>query len=166
MPQRGELFGTGKFGKSDINTHLVGTYRDHLIQLYMYYYDMYSYKFHLIVSQINLPKDYGGIIIKPKKTLTSRNLKHKKIDGYTKFEFEWPDFNKRYEVYATDADKLATFKLLNRAFMSYLYDTDANIAIEVTDNVVYLYWELQSFPMFDYRIMMKILLKACRELKL
>jgi len=132
----------------------------------MYYYDMYSYKFHLIVSQINLPKDYGGIIIKPKKTLTSRNLKHKKIDGYTKFEFEWPDFNKRYEVYATDADKLATFKLLNRAFMSYLYDTDANIAIEVTDNVVYLYWKLQSIPVFDYRIMMKILLKACRELKL
>lgn len=166
LPQKGELFETGKFGKSDINNHFVGTYRDHLVQLYTYLPNISNAGRSLIVSQINLPKYYGGIIIKPKKDRSGRNLEHKKIDGCTKFEFEWPDFNKRYEVYATDADKLATFELLNPAFMSYLYDTDTDIAIEVTDNVAYLYKKPRKNRSSDYKIMMDILLKACHELKL
>ena len=166
LPQKGELFGTSKFGKSDINNHFVGTYHDHLVQLYTYLPKASNTGWSLVVSQINLPKYYGGIIIKPKKDRSGRNLEHKKIDGYTKFKFEWPDFNKRYEVYATDADKLATFELLNQAFMSYLYDTDPDTAIEVTDNVVYLYKKLRKNRSSDYKIMMEILLKSSRELKL
>nr|MBP7775385.1 DUF3137 domain-containing protein [Candidatus Saccharimonas sp.] len=86
--------------------------------------------------------------------------------GYTKYEFEWPDFNKRYDVYATDADRLATFELLNPGFMAYLYDTDGNICIEVTDNIIYLYKNQKAATSADYQLMVTLMQKAYKELQL
>lgn len=164
LPRTGVLFNAGKFGVSDINNHVVGTYNNHLTQFYTYNSNMQTGSTTTqLIAQINLPKSYGGIIVR-------RNMKFfqtlKAPKEYQKYEFEWPDFNKRYEVRATDADRLATFELLNPGFMAYLYDNDPDVSIEVTDNIVYLYKQINKIEAGDYEKMMVILMKAFKELQL
>lgn len=168
LPRRGVLFRTGKFGTSDINNHVVGTYNNHLVQLYTYDTSPASRGKvkPYIVAQVHLPKQYGGIVVQPDKGFFQRAIGGGAPNGYTKYEFEWTDFNKRYDVFATDADRLATFELLNPGFMAYLYDNDPQITIEVTDNIVYLYKSADVVTEQHYTQMLNILLKAFKELKL
>ncbi len=169
LPQRGDLFGTGKFGVSDINNHVVGTYHGHLVQFYTYKSNTEdkSTSSPKMVAQINLPKSYGGILIRPNKNFLMRNFGRQAPAGYQKYELEWPDFNKRYVVYATDADRLATFELLNPGFMAYLYDSEPGATIEVVDNIVYLYKETKLMEdVTGYEKFLTILLTAFKELKL
>lgn len=167
LPRRGVLFERGKFGISDINNHVVGSYHDHLVQLYTYSGVPSNSKVApYMVAQINLPKAYGGIVIRRRKNALLRVIGGGAPKGYQKYEFEWPDFNKRYDVYATDADRLATFELLNPGFMAYLYDNDPEVSIEVTDNIVYLYKTASKVGAADFEKMMTILLKSFKELQL
>lgn len=159
LPSRGKLFGKGKFGVSDINNYVVGKWGSYLVQFYTYKAYGSSSK-PIVISQLAVPKSYGGILIQPKKLFGNSAP-----DGYTKYEFEWPDFNKRYDVYATDADRLATFELLNPGFMAYLYDTDEHVSIEVVDTIIYLY-KTGSDQTIDYQTVLTILQKAYKELQL
>lgn len=168
LPNHGVLFRGGRFGKSDINNHVVGMYGEHLMQLYTYT-PMDGY--NILVGQINLPKSYGGILIRRKTGLFSQWKPPKPPKEYQQHTLEWPDFHTRYEVSATDADRLATFELLNPGFMAYLYDTDPGVSIEVADNVVYLYKFIGSaktkdMPPNEYEVLFTILDKAHKELKL
>jgi hypothetical protein len=167
LPNTGILFKGGVFGKSDINNHVVGVYNTHLMQLYSY---IPITGFVIIVAQINLPKSYEGIIIQPKASFWSARSTPKVPSNYQKYTFEWPDFNKRYTVHATSQDRLATFELLNPGFMAYLYDADAQVSIEVADNVVYLYRSVNTKASAgtskDYEKMFTILSKAFKELRL
>ena len=168
LPKGGELFKSGKFGTSDINNHVVGTYHDHIVQFYTFEPSPRAdTTLNYVVAQIILPKQYGGILIRPTKSFWSMAIGGDKAPkGYSKYSFEWPDFNKRYTVYATDADRLATFELLNPGFMAYLYDTDAQASIEVVDNTVYLYKQANQFNDANYSTFLTIMLKAFKELKL
>jgi hypothetical protein len=159
LPSRGKLFGKGKFGVSDINNYVVGKWGSYLVQFYTYKAYGSSSK-PIVISQLAVPKSYGGILIQPKKLFGNSAP-----DGYTKYEFEWPDFNKRYDVYATGADRLATFELLNPGFMAYLYDTDKHVSIEVVDTIIYLY-KTGSDQTIDYQTVLTILQKAYKELRL
>lgn len=167
LPRKGVLFSGGKFGVSDINNHVVGTYNGHLTQFYTYVPFASSDKpVTQLVAQINLPKSYGGIVIRPDKNFFQKSFGGQTPKGYQKYEFEWPDFNKRYDVFATDADRLATFELLNPGFMAYLYDNDPGVTIEVTDNIVYLHKQASTIQAADYEKMLTILMRAFKELKL
>lgn len=168
LPKGGELFKKGQFGWSDINNHVVGTYHDHLVQFYTFCPNSrVDTPINYVVAQIILPKEYGGILIRPVKSFWSKALTGDKAPkGYTKYSFEWPDFNRRYNVYATDADRLAAFELLNPSFMAYLYDTDAKASIEVVNNTVYLYKQASQFDDTNYLTFLTIMLKAFKELKL
>ncbi len=167
LPRRGELFKNGGFGKSDINNHVVGLYNNLLVQLYTYR-DLPAgndQSKNYLVGQINVPKQYGGIIIRRKKGMFGSigNLFAPK--GYIKYTFEWPDFNDRYTVYATDADRLATFELLNPGFMAFVYDNHPDINIEVVDNIIYFYVEKLG-SRNDYSLQLQLLAKAFKELQL
>lgn len=167
LPRRGELFKTGGFGKSDINNHVVGLYNNLLVQLYTYR-DLPAgndQSKNYLVGQVNVPKQYGGIIIRRKKGMFGSigNLFAPK--GYVKYTFEWPDFNDRYTVYATDADRLATFELLNPGFMAFVYDNHPDINIEVVDNIIYFYIE-KIGSRDDYNSLLQLLAKAFKELQL
>lgn len=160
LPQRGQLFGQAKFKTSDVNNHVIGQWNGILVQLYTYMpvalnsnYPAYQ------IAQITLPKSYGGIIVKRKSLMNFTPR------GYQKITFEWPDFNKRYVVYATDIDKVTSFELLNPKFMADLYDKNLKIDIEVVDNVVYLYSKVNAGER-RYPEMMEVLQQAFRELKL
>ncbi|HEY1085304.1 MAG TPA: TIM44-like domain-containing protein [Candidatus Saccharimonadales bacterium] len=166
LPKSGVLFKKGKFGTSDVNNHVIGTYSGHLVQFYTFVANPSDdAPENYLVVQLQLPKSYGGIIIERDKNLWQR-MSSGRPGNYQKYEFEWPDFNKRYDVYATNADRLATFELLNPGFMAYLYDTDSNASIEVADNTVYLYKKVSGSQEQDYRLFLTIMLKAFKELKL
>lgn len=136
LPQRGQLFGKASFKNSDVNNHVIGNWNGHIVQLYTFI-PAKSNAENYLVAQIALPKSYGGIIVK--RNTGNLHLFDRAPHGYQKISMEWPDFNKRYTVYATDMDKVTSFELLNPSFMANLYDKELPFNIEVVDNVVYLY---------------------------
>lgn len=178
LPRRGVLFSGGKFGTSDINNHTVGVYNQNLVQLYTYCPagarargNDRSATYDIIVAQINLPKSYGGILVRRKTGFFSAWKPPKAPRDYQEYRLEWPDFHTRYSVHATNQDSLATFELLNPGFMAFLYDTDSNVSIEVADNVVYLYKAVTSRGVAanktaHYNVFMEILNRAFKELRL
>ena len=164
LPTRGELFKRG-FQGADINNHIIGFWTGNLlVQLYTYNKPIGEDNMeYYIVGQVNLPKSYGGILVERRD---SRLLKRFKTpSGYKKVQMEWGDFNKRYQVYATDENQVTSFELLNPSFMAWLYDQNIKVNIEVVDNIVYLYAKISTGEM-RYAEMMDILQKSHKELKM
>ena len=163
LPARGLIFGGASMSIADINNHVIGKWGDLLIQLYSYAetpgQGLGSY---YIVGQINVPKSYLGVIVKSRKFKTAR----KPDKSYEKFELEWNDFNKRYDVYASSRDALPAFELLNPKFMEFLYDTNPSYNIEVVDNVIYIFANVRRVSEQDYAEMLEVLKKAYDELKM
>jgi len=133
LPERGQLFGSGKFGVSDINNHIIGMYNNVLIQLYTYKPNPEATKSYLI-AQTTVPKNYGDIVVRRKRF--GLDLR---IHGLNKLSTEWEDFNKKYDVFASNAEQATSFELLNPLFMEKLEALPFEVNIEVVDNVVYLY---------------------------
>jgi hypothetical protein len=162
LPTRGQLFKAG-FKNADINNHIIGFWTgDLLVQLYTYRTKEDESGDQYVVGQINLPKSYGGILVERRGKLLSR-LKAPR--GYNKVSLEWGDFNKRYQVYATDENQVTSFELLNPSFMAWLYDQDIKVNIEVVDDVVYLYAKLSANEQ-RYEAMLEILKRSHKELKM
>lgn len=172
LPVRGVLMQRGQLGVSNINNHTVGTYHRHLVQLYTYTprpdafgADAGNY----LVLQVTLPRAYGGILVQPAGRFRDDHLRAPR--EYQRHELEWPDFNSRYDVRATSVDRLATFELLNPKFMTYLYDNDPGVGIEVADTTLYLYKSLGRNEAADvalesYQQMLSIIESAFAELKM
>lgn len=163
LPRQGNIFKKGSFGKSDINNHVIGVYNNLLIELYTYLdtpqakeYTTYT------IAQVALPKRYGSIIVEAKKGW-SENIFRRKPKGYNKISMEWPDFNKRYRVYATNVEQITAFELLHPAYMEKLFALPFKVSIEVVDNVVYLY---TTDKKADYPTMLNILKDAFKEMRL
>ena len=162
LPARGLIFGKSSMSVSDINNHIIGKWGDLLIQLYTYAETPGVPSSYYLVGQINVPKDYLGVIVKSLKYKTH----HKPEKSYEKFEMEWPDFNDRYEVYAAKRDALPAFELLNPKFMEYLYDKNLNYNLEVVDNVIYIFANVKNITEADYAELLTVLEKAHKELKM
>jgi hypothetical protein len=164
LPCRGQLFKGGKFGKSDINNHVIGIYNNILIQLYNYVpnpnnsdsINPNSY----IIAQVALPKTYGNIVVRKKHPLSLG------INGLTKITMEWGDFNKNYEVWASDMERVTSFELLNPSFMVKLQEMSFEINIEVVDNIVYLYSKKTVPSSENYEKMLSILQQAFKEMRM
>lgn len=165
VPKRGQLFKEAQIQQSDINNHVVGSYNNHLVQLYTYRNTTGDNAKNYLVGQINLPKSYGGILVRRKQGLLGGLGSLFTPKGYAQYTLEWPDFNNRYAVYATESDRLATFELLNPGFMAFLYDNYNNVSIEVVDNIVYFFAEKKS-ARSDYEQLIQLLQRAFKELQL
>ena len=142
LPSRGELFKEGSFGTSDINNHVIGVYHELLVELYTYIpkpRDANANKNHYLVTQIALPKRYDSLMVIAKESFWSKNIFNRTPKGYNKLETEWTDFNKRYEIFATDVEQATVFELLHPVFMEKLFALPFKLNIEVVDDVVYLY---------------------------
>ena len=148
---------------ADINNHIIGKWGDLLIQLYTYAEmpGQATYGYY-IVSQINVPKNYLGVIVK------SHNFEsgHKPDKPYDKTELEWNEFNERYDVYAASRDALPAFELLNPKFMEFLYSKNPSYSLEVVDNVIYIYAPITTITEKDYEDLLEVLQKAYDELKM
>lgn len=162
LPSRGLIFGGASMNIADINNHVIGKWGDLLIQLYTYAeYPGRATNSYYIVGQINVPKDYLGVIVKSKKFKAGK----KPDKSYDKFEMEWNEFNDRYEVFAASRDALPAFELLNPKFMEFLYDKNPSYSLEVVDNIIYIYAPISTVTEKDYEDLLEVLQKAYDELK-
>ncbi len=165
LPRRGQLFGRGKFGVSDINNHIIGHYEDALVQLYTYQpnpsADSAAREYYLI-AQMYTVSSYGSIVVRRKKMLSGLFGAPK---GLSKIEMEWTQFNAQYEVYASSAEGASSFELLEPTYMEKLAALPFEVNIEVVDNVVYLYSKERSINSSHYPQMMEILHEAYRHMK-
>ena len=161
IPERGQLFDGARFGVSDINNHIVGLYDDQLlVQLYSYVKDPQKNPKSNVIAQINVPKQYGNIVVRRKKMLQMG------IRGLEKVETEWTQFNKKYEVFATNYELATSFELLNPTYMEQLEALPFEVNIEVVDNVIYLYADEMLTSIDIYATMLDLIEKAFKELRL
>jgi hypothetical protein len=162
LPKRGQLFAKGKFGTSDINNHIIGNYKESLVQLYTYQpnpnADVSGMKYYLI-AQANVQKTYGNIVVRRKKFLQGG------IRDLQKVETEWTSFNKNYEVFASSSEGATSFELLEPTFMEKLNALSFEVNIEVVDNVVYLYSQEKKINPAHYPEMLAILHEAYTYMK-
>lgn len=162
LPARGLIFGGTSMKVADINNHVIGK-TPLLTQLYTYAeHPGVTANGYYIVGQINVPKDYLGVVVKSRVFNTGK----KPDKSYEKFTLEWNEFNNRYDVYAASRDALPAFELLNPKFMKYLYSKNPSYNLEVVDNVIYIYAELQNITEKDYAELLEVLEKAYSELKM
>lgn len=160
IPKRGQLFGEAKFGSSDINNHIVGLYNDQLlVQLYSYAKNAQSSLKPYVIAQVNVPRQYGNIVVRHKKSF------HLGIRGLEKVETEWTQFNKKYEVYASSAEQATSFELLNPTYMEQLEALNFEVNIEVVDDVIYLYTDERAATLEIYASMLDLVNKAFKELR-
>ena len=163
LPSRGLIFGGASMKVADINNHVIGKWGDLLIQLYTYaQYPGQATSSYYIGGQINVPKDYLGVIVKSKATTSGK----KPDKAYEKFEMEWNEFNDRYLVFAHSRDALPAFELLNPKFMEFLYSKNPAYSLEVVDNVIYIFAPIRSVTEKDYEDLLEVLKKAYDELKM
>jgi hypothetical protein len=159
LPLHGQLFSGASFASSDINNHTIGRYHNEIIQLYTYDPTGTHRSDNYVIAEVALPRDYGGIIVHAKNS----KLPAKLPNGYQSYPTEWNDFNERYELFATDQEKITGFELLEPTYMEKLYAASFPINIEVIDNVVYLY---SADPQADYATMLTLLHDAFEALKM
>lgn len=163
LPMRGQLFSEGKFGTSDINNHVIGVYNNTLIQIYNYIPNPTASNTNdnYIIAQVVLPKTYGNIVVRKKRIMSFVGTK-----GLTQVKMEWGEFNDRYEVWASDMERVTSFELLNPSFMVKLQELPFEINIEVVDNIVYLYSAKIKATPENYEIMLTILYQAFKEMRM
>lgn len=156
LPQRGQLFSKASFTNSAVNNHVIGLYKNCIIEFYSYLPNRNGSESYTI-AQAFLPKHYEDILVRRKGivNLTPRGLRQ--------VTMEWPDFNKKYDVYATSVEQVTSFELLNPSFMEQVKALPFTLNIEVVDNVVYLY---TNQTLADYTQMRDILYRAFQEMKL
>lgn len=159
MPKRGQLFHKADFKQSDINSHVIGSYRGLLVQFYRYIpLKNRNNNQGYTIAQAALPKTYNNIVVRRKKGWWSFG-----ISGLRKLETEWGDFNKKYEVWASDLEQATSLELLHPIFMEKLESLPFATSIEIVDNNVYFYTEdLKA----DYNVLLLLLHEAFDEMKL
>jgi hypothetical protein len=118
-----------------------------------------------LIAQVTVPKSYGRILVTHNDGLSSKISKLFHNSGLQQVSMEWPDFNKKYNVYASTAEGPTSFELLNPTFMERLEALPFTLNLEVTDNVVYLYAEARTNAAY-YAEMLTILKLAYNEMKL
>ncbi len=164
MPSRGAIFGPAGFGNADINNHVVGYYKDKkrgekIVEFYSYEPKAGVGLEPITVAQAILPRSYDDILVTEKSWY---NFKPKG-KGLTKIETESVEFNKKFAVWAANADKANSFELLATNFMERIYALEFEINIEVVDNVLYLYSPSKKI---SYNDMLEVLSWAFEEMKM
>lgn len=176
LPLRGLLFSLSSFGRSDVNYHVIGDYRNVLVQFYQYvpiiqdkrrfadyfkalYKPAYRYEAYMIAQAV-LPKSYGNIVVRRKSPIGLFSFTPL---GMTRVSLEGVDFDKDYFVYATDVEKATSLELLNPAYMEQLLAVPFKVSVEIVDNVLYLY---STDKKADFDIMLALLKNAFEEMKM
>ncbi|MSR89389.1 DUF3137 domain-containing protein [Patescibacteria group bacterium] len=159
MPTRGAIFGPAGFGQADINNHVVGYYKNVVVEFYSYEPRAGSGIKAMTVAQAILPKRYDDILVTEKSWYRFKP----KRSGLTKINTEGNAFNKKFAVWAAKPDRATSFELLAPNFMEKIYGLDFEINIEVVDNVLYLYCPDAKI---NYQEMLSVLSWAFEEMKL
>lgn len=171
LPTTGVIFQPDSFQRADVNNHVIGQMGDtgHLVsdsvvyQIYTYSALPYRDKNAVVylVGQLAVPKDYGRIVI-----VRNHGILTQKPHGLNELQTESGDFNKNYRVFASNAEQVTSFELLNPQMIETLTNAPFEINIEVIDNVIYFFAQLHTTNASNYAAMLSILQSAYRELKM
>jgi hypothetical protein len=176
MPLRGILFGEASYGRSDINHHIIGLYHDVVIQFFEYVpfiqdktrlKDQFRQFFKrrgtfakYTIAHATLPREYNNILVERRISPSFFSFSPR---GMLKVSLEWPQFNRLFNVFAADIDKVTSLELLHPVFMEKLANTPYRINIEIIGNDLYLY---TTDKKADYQQMLDILKEAFEEMKM
>ncbi len=159
MPDKGVIFNRTNFGKSDINNHVIGYFREKIVEFYTYIPDTYSKNpENYLVAQAILPKSYNNILIKKKKFLSMP------IWGLKKMSLESVDFNNKFSIWAHEEDQINSLELLTPNFMEKIYNLPFELNIELVGNTLYFYTKDRGAD--NYPQMLEIISWAFDEMKM
>lgn len=176
MPLHGVLFSEASYGRSNINHHVIGLYHNVVVQFFEFipliqgkaklkdhvrhFYKKRSSLAEYTIAHATLPKEYSNILVERRSAPSFFNFSP---SGMLKVSLEWPQFNKLFNVFATDIDKVTSLELLHPVFMEKLAHTPYRINLEIIGNDLYLY---TTDKKADYQEMLKILKEAFEEMKM
>ena len=159
MPYKGVLFGKTNFGTSDINNHVIGYYREKIVEFYTYIPDPNSrMPTNYLVAQAILPINYKNILIKKKKFFSLP------VWGLKKMQLESADFNNKFNLWADPADQINSLELLTPNFMEKIYNLPFELNIEIVGNTLYFYTKDRGAD--NYPQMLEVLSWAFDEMKM
>lgn len=158
LPNKGILFSDSRFGTTDINNHVIGYFREKIVEFYtMDLKGEGRTVGNYLIAQAILPINYNDIVIRKKKLFQFDPR------GLREHSLESNDFNKEYEVFSDEMDSVSTFELLTPNFMEKIMNLPFELTIEVVGNTLYLSTKNTSV---DYNQMLEILSYAFDEMKM
>ena len=161
LPRRGGLFGMAAFGYSDINNHCLGLYRGVLVQMYTYFPFGLKNGNEYVIAQVTVPRSYGTIYVRPKSWWRP------KPRGLKRVVLEWGEFNKRFQVYASDLERATSLELLHPAYMERLAAVGFPMSIQVNDRTIYIAAQIDAAKTITaYQTMLTLVHEAFKELKM
>jgi hypothetical protein len=163
MPNKGVIFSKASFKNSDINNHVVGYFRDKIVEFYTFIPNVQnnSNSFsttNYIVAQTVIPKSYNDILVRRKHRFF--NFGPWKL---RRIKTESNDFERKFCLWADPLDQVNSFELLTPNFMEKVYDLPFELNIEVVDNFIYFY--AKSRKDINYDKMLEILSWAFDEME-
>ncbi len=158
LSNKGVLFSKSNFGKSDINNHVIGYYRDKVVEFYTYLPNSQQATKSYVVAQAILPISYHNILIKKKKLLNFPK------PGLRRISLESPDFNKNFCLWAHPLDQVNSLELLTPNFMERIHNLPFELNIEIVGNFLYFYTTDRSEA--HYQQMLEIISWAFDEMKM
>lgn len=157
MPNKGVIFSQSNFQTSDINNHVIGYYRDKIVELYTFIPNPNSVNY--IVAQVTLPIKYNDILVKKKNRFLNSDP-----SGLRRIKTESNDFEEKFCLWAHPEDQVSSFELLTPNFMEKIYELPFELNIEVVGSFLYFYVEGRNNV--DYDKMLEILSWAFDEMKM
>jgi hypothetical protein len=158
MPNKGVIFSKTKFTSSDINNHVIGYYKDKIVEFYTYLPSRNNPDKNYLVAQVILPLNYKDILVKKKSAIDWNP------QGLNKIELESNDFNMRFNLWADPDDQVSSLELLTPNFMERIYGLPFDLNIEIVGSFLYFYVEGRKNIKYDQ--MLEIIIWAFDEMKI
>lgn len=160
MPNKGVIFNKNNFTTSDINNHVVGYFKEKIVEFYTYIPNIRNRgQKNYIVAQVVLPVKYNDILVRRKKSFLNIGP-----FGMKRIKTESNDFERKFCLWAHPSDRINSFELLSPDFMERVYDLPFELNIEIVGNFLYFYTQDNSFVNYDK--MLEIISWAFDEMKM
>lgn len=164
MPNKGVIFKRNNFRTSDINNHVIGYFRNKIVELYTIIPNANVYVAgkpagtNYIVAQAIIPKSYNNILVRRKRMFFNFGPR-----GLRRIHTESNDFENKFCLWAHREDQVSSFELLTPNFMEKVYQLPFELNIEVVGNFLYFY--AKSRKDINYDQMLEILSWAFDEME-
>ncbi|MBI4433299.1 hypothetical protein HY632_00850 [Candidatus Uhrbacteria bacterium] len=163
MPNQGVLFRKSNFQTSDINNHVIGYYRDRVIELYTYIPRPQRRRGTdrgWVIAQAILPKRYHDILVERRRWWHAL-IAHR---GVRRIPLGNVDLDRKFSVWASPLDQANAFELLTPTFLERIHALPFPVTMEVVDHFLYLATRHRSSAA-QYEEMLEVLSWAFDEMQ-
>ncbi len=134
IPNKGAIFSQTSFLNSDINNHVIGRFKNKIVEFYTYSRTQNNYGLNYLVAQTILPVYYNDILVRRRRKIFNFTP-----GGLRKIETESNDFNSKFVLFADPNDQINSFVLLAPDLMEEVYNLPFELNIEIVGNFLYFY---------------------------